>query len=159
MQRLLVVFLAVCLWIGFVLPASADVAGLTPCVDSPAFQQRAATAKTEQAKARFARYSHALCGDEGLPHLIADGRFSHVGDFTIPSILFLYIAGAIGWSGRAYLQAIKKAGDAEQKEIILDVPLAVNKTILSGLWPLLAIQELLSGQLTAKDSEITVSPR
>lgn len=159
MRRLLAVILAVCLWIGFVPPASADIAGLTPCADSTAFQQRAAKATTEQAKARFARYSQALCGTDGLPHLITDGRFSHAGDFIIPSVLFLYIAGAIGWSGRSYLQAIKKTGDAEQKEIILDVPLAVNKTILSGLWPLLALQEFASGQLTAKDSEVTVSPR
>ena len=89
-----------------------------------------------------------------------DGRLSHVGDFTIPGILFLYIAGWIGWVGRTYLQTIKKeGGDVEWKEIKIDVPKALAIMLSGFTWPLAALQELLSGQLTAKDEEITISPR
>lgn len=64
--------------------------------------------------------------------MIVDGRLDRAGDFLIPSILFLYIAGWIGWVGRAYLQTIKKQGsDVEQKEIQIDVALALP-IMLSG---------------------------
>jgi hypothetical protein len=29
-------------------------------------------------------YSQASCGEDGLPHLIVDGRWSHAGDLSIP---------------------------------------------------------------------------
>lgn len=160
MRRILALILAVALWFSFAPTASADVAGLTPCKDNPAFVARAKKATTEQAKARFNLYGdQLLCGTDGLPHLIVDGRLSHAGEFIIPSILFLYITGWIGWVGRAYLQTIKSDKNPEDKEIIIDVPLAV-KTSLSGVaWPLMAIKEYTSGEMFAKDSEITVSPR
>ncbi len=149
------------LWLNFAPPASADVAGLTPCGESKAFLQRAANARTAQAKARFEAYanSNVLCGSDGLPHLIVDGRLNHVGEFIIPSILFLYIAGWIGWVGRSYLIAVRGDKSPEMKEIIIDVPLAL-KFMLSGFtWPLAALLEFTTGKLTAKDSEIPVSPR
>ena len=139
--------------------AHADVAGLTPCSESARFQQRAATAKTEQAKARFERYGQALCGADGLPPLIVDGRWSHAGDFTIPGIAFLYIAGCIGWAGRTYLQAVRSRKDATMHEIQIDVPLALKSTIAAATWPLAAFGEFTSGKLTEADSKVTVSPR
>lgn len=164
MRRLLALFFAVTLWFGFVTPASADVSGLVPCKESKAFQQRAkdalnTTADPDSGKKRFERYSEALCGPEGLPHLIVDGRLSHAGDFLIPSILFLYITGWIGWVGRSYLQTIKKGSDPEMKEVVIDVPLAIGKMLTGFAWPLAAVGEFLSGQLTAKEEEIPVSPR
>ncbi|NJO39988.1 MAG: Photosystem I reaction center subunit III [Cyanobacteria bacterium CRU_2_1] len=161
MRRLFALTLVLFLWLNFAPPASADVAGLTPCGESKAFLQRAANARTAQAKARFEAYanSNVLCGPEGLPHLIVDGRLGHIGEFIIPSILFLYIAGWIGWVGRAYLIAVRGGKDPEMKEIIIDVPLAI-KFMLSGFaWPLAALQEFTTGKLTVKDSEIPVSPR
>jgi photosystem I subunit III len=163
MGRLLALLLAVCLWIGFVPTASADSL-LVPCKDSPAFQARAKTARPttddpNSGKKRFERYSQALCGPEGLPHLIVDGRLDRAGDFLIPSVLFLYITGWIGWVGRAYLQAIKTGKNPEEKEIIIDVPLAISKMLTGFAWPLAAIGELTTGKLTAPDSEIPVSPR
>jgi len=161
MRRLFAVALVLCLWLGFVPPASADVAGLTPCGESAAFQKRAASATTESAKARFEFYgnSNLLCGDDGLPHLIVDGDLSHMGEFLIPSILFLYIAGWIGWVGRAYLIAVRREKNSEEKEIIIDVPLAVKCSLSGFSWPLLAFKEMTTGEMFAKDSEITVSPR
>jgi photosystem I subunit 3 len=164
MRRLFALILAICLWVNFAPPAKALGANLVPCKDSPAFQQLAAnarntTADPESGKKRFERYSQALCGPEGYPHLIVDGRLDRAGDFLIPSILFLYIAGWIGWVGRTYLQTVKKGSDSEQKEIQIDLGIALP-IILSGFtWPVAALQEFLSGKLTAKDTEIPVSPR
>ena len=165
MKRLLALVLIASLWFNFAPPASADgIAGLVPCSESPAYQQKSksfrnTTSDPQSGKKRAELYADALCGPEGYPHLIVDGRWSHMGDFFIPSILFLYIAGWIGWVGRSYLIAIRGEKDAEMKEILIDVPLAL-KVMLGGFaWPLAALQSYLSGNLLAKDSEISVSPR
>ncbi|MEH2323176.1 MAG: Photosystem I reaction center subunit III [Nostoc sp.] len=165
MRRLFALILAICLCFNFASPAKALGANLTPCKDNPAFQQLAAnarntTADPESGRKRFERYSQALCGPEGYPHLIVDGSLNHAGDFLIPSILFLYIAGWIGWVGRAYLQANKKqGGDVELREAIIEVPLALPIMLSGFAWPVSAIKEFLSGELTAKDTEIPISPR
>lgn len=161
MRRLFALALVICLWVGFAPAASADVAGLTPCGESAAFQQRAAAAKTPQAQARFEFYgsSNLLCGSDGLPHLIVDGRLDHAGEFIIPSLMFLYIAGWIGWVGRAYLIAVRGEKDPEMSEIIINVPLAIKIMLTGFAWPLAAIKEFTSGELLAKENEITVSPR
>ena len=104
-------------------------------------------------------YSKALCGADGLPHLIVDGRWSHAGDFIIPGIAFLYITGCIGWAGRGYLQAVASRKDATMHEIQIDVPLALKSTIAAASWPIAAFSEFASGKLTESDSKITVSPR
>ncbi len=166
MRRFFAVALVICLWFGFAPPASAtmagdNVSGLTPCGDNPAFQKRAANATTDSAKARFEFYGNSslLCGEDGLPHLVVSGDLAHAGEFLIPSILFLYIAGWIGWVGRAYLIAVRDDKKPEEKEIIIDVPLAI-KCMLSGFaWPLTAFKDIASGAMFAKDDEITVSPR
>lgn len=168
MRRLFALILAIALWINFAPTASAAEqipgSGLVPCNESPAFQQRADRARNttgdpDSGKKRFERYSQALCGPEGLPHLIVDGRLNRAGDFIIPSILFLYIAGWIGWVGRAYLQWAKKQATPEEKEIIIEVPKALGFMLSGFTWPLAAVKELLTGELTAKDNEIPVSPR
>ncbi|MBF2080524.1 MAG: Photosystem I reaction center subunit III [Synechococcales cyanobacterium T60_A2020_003] len=161
MKRLFALLLVGFLWFSFAPPASADVAGLTPCKDSAAFVQRAKNAATPAAKARFEKYADAglLCGSDGLPHLIVDGRWSHASEFLIPSLMFLYIAGWIGWVGRAYLIEARKSGNAEEKEIIIDVPMALKVMLTGFAWPLAAFGEFSSGALTVKDPEITVSPR
>ncbi len=165
MKKLLAFVFAICLWFNFAPIASAsEVAGLVRCGDSPAFQQRAKEARNttgdpQSGKKRFERYAQALCGPEGLPHLIVDGRLDKAGDFLIPGILFLYIAGWIGWVGRAYVIAIKKDPNTEDKEIIIDVPLAITCMLGGFAWPASAIGEFTSGKLVAKDNEITVSPR
>ncbi|MEH2165949.1 MAG: Photosystem I reaction center subunit III [Nostoc sp.] len=164
MRRLFAFMLAISLWFNFVPPAQALGANLTPCKDNPAFQELAANARNTTADPqsgikRFERYSQELCGPEGYPHLIVDGSLNHAGDFLIPSILFLYIAGWIGWVGRAYLQAIKKESNTEQKEIQIDLGLALPIIASGFAWPAAAVQELLSAKLAAKDSEIPISPR
>ncbi len=158
---------------------------LTPCATSSAFQDRLASevdgynarlanfkagsgsaaylnGKIAQTKARFAKYADSglLCGDDGLPHLITDGRLDRLGEFAIPSLMFLYIAGWIGWVGRSYLIAIRKdVATAAQKEILIDLPLAVKFSLTGFAWPLLALKEFGSGELVVPENEVTVSPR
>lgn len=167
MRKLLALILVFTLWIGFA-PAAAQaqesVSGLVPCKDSPAFQARAqnprnTTADPRSGEKRFERYANKLCGPDGLPRLIVDGRLSHAGEFLIPGALFLYIAGWIGWAGRSYLISVREEKNSEEKEIIIDVPRAIGCVVSALLWPVAAVKELLSGELTAKETEIPISPR
>lgn len=158
------------------LPAAADIAGLTPCKESKQFAKRekqqikklesslklyapdsapalAINATIEKTKRRFDFYgkSGLLCGSDGLPHLIVSGDQRHWGEFITPGLLFLYIAGWIGWVGRSYLIAIRGEKKPTQKEIIIDVPLALSLVSRGFIWPVAAYRELVTGELIAKD--------
>ena len=164
MKRLFALILVAALWVSFAPTATAAYDNLTPCSENPAYQQKSknflnTTNDPLSGQKRAERYAEALCGPEGYPHLVVDGNFAHAGDFTIPGLLFLYIAGWIGWVGRAYLIAVRDEKNSEMKEIIIDVPLAISKMLTGFIWPVAAFRELVTGKLTAKDSEINVSPR
>jgi len=169
MRKLFALILAITLWFNFAPAARAGLdfstSNLVPCSESSVYQAKAknfrnTTDDPMSGQNRAARYSEALCGAaDGLPRLIVDGRLSHAGDFIIPSILFLYITGWIGWVGRAYLIAVREDKNPEAKEIIIDVPLAIGKMLTGFAWPAAALKEFLSGELIAKDSDIPVSPR
>ncbi len=120
-------------------------------IDSP--PALAITEQIEQTRLRFDKYrnSSLLCGLDGLPHLITDGDLKHSNEFVIPGILFLYITGWIGWSGRKYLQTILTTKNPTEKEIIVDVPLALNIMLSGYLWPTSAWNEFVSGDLIAED--------
>ena len=184
MKRLFLSVLAFRLF--FITPyaASADVTGLVPCKVSAVFKKRqAASVKKLSARlsnyevdtpaylalqeqitktdARFDKYGKQglLCGADGLPHLIADGRPSHAGEFLLPGIGFLYTTGWIGWAGRSYLQYAKKTDKPNESEIIIDVPVALGMMASGFLWPLSAWNELVTGELLVAGDEVTVSPR
>ncbi|MEL6440308.1 MAG: Photosystem I reaction center subunit III [Cyanobacteria bacterium J06621_8] len=165
MRRFFALLIVFTLWFGFAPTASADgVAGLTPCGETPAFIQKSksyrnTTSDPNSGQIRAERYAQALCGPEGYPHLIVDGRWSHIGDFTIPGLMFLYIAGWIGWSGRSYLMTIRETDDSEMQEIMINVPIAISKMFAAAFWPLLATREIVKRKIYADKSEITVSPR
>ncbi|KAI4306345.1 hypothetical protein L6164_029632 [Bauhinia variegata] len=158
------------------LPAVADISGLTPCKESKQFAKRekqalkklesslklyepdsapalAIKATIEKTKRRFDNYGKQglLCGSDGLPHLIVSGDQRHWGEFITPGILFLYIAGWIGWVGRSYLIAIRDEKKPTQKEIIIDVPLASRLVFRGFSWPVAAYREFVNGELIAKD--------
>ena len=164
--------------------ASADIGGLKKCSDSPAFTKRLnATVKKlqqrmgkyeadsppalalqqqiDRTEARFNKYSRSelLCGTDGLPHLIADGRWSHAAEFILPGFGFIYISGWIGYVGRKYLRAVSTTKNPAESEIIINVPLALKIMTTGYIWPISAWQELISGDLIAPKNEITVSPR
>ena len=158
------------------LPAVADIAGLTPCKESKQFAKRekqqikklesslklygpdsapalAIKATIEKTKRRFDNYGKygLLCGSDGLPHLIVSGDQRHWGEFITPGLLFLYIAGWIGWVGRSYLIAISDDKKPAMKEIIIDVPLATGLIFRGFIWPVAAYRELINGDLVVKD--------
>ena len=170
MRRLFAVVLSALLIIGFAPVAKADIAGLTPCAENARFQQRASTADTPQAIARFDRYSKSLCGDDGLPHALIPAPTEpfamssirgHEGEIMIPGVIHLYILGIIGWAGRSYLHAIKAKGhkQALHDEIHIDTTLAFNCMLRATAWPWLAHAEGQNGSLRESDNNITVSPR
>ena len=164
--------------------ASADVSGLVLCKDSPVFQRRlegsvkkltarlanyepgtpaylALEQQITQTKTRFAKYGDQglLCGTDGLPHLIADGRWSHAAEFMLPGFGFIYISGWIGWVGRKYLRAVSTTKNPAESEIIINVPLALKIMTTGYIWPISAWQEFTSSELVAPANEVTVSPR
>jgi photosystem I subunit III len=164
--------------------ALADIGGLKKCSESPAFTKRLNTSvkklelrmtqyeadsppalalqqQIDRTKARFDKYSRSdlLCGADGLPHLIADGRWSHAPEFILPGFGFLYISGWIGWVGRKYVRAVSTTKNPTENEIIINVPLAVKIMTTGYIWPISAWQELINGELVAPDNEVTVSPR
>lgn len=164
--------------------AFADIGGLKKCSESPAFTKRLNTsvkkleqrlAKYETAsppalaleqqidrtKERFEKYSRSdlLCGTDGLPHLVADGRWTHAAEFILPGFGFIYISGWIGWVGRKYLRAVSKTKNPAENEIIINVPLALKIMTTGFIWPISAWEELVSGELVASKDEITLSPR
>nr|YP_009496355.1 photosystem I subunit III [Attheya longicornis]AWT39068.1 photosystem I subunit III [Attheya longicornis] len=165
-------------------PALADIGGLTKCSESPAFEKRlkasvkkleqriskyevdsppalALQQQSERTKARFDKYSRSelLCGTDGLPHLIADGRWSHAAEFILPGFGFIYISGWIGWVGRKYVRAVSTTKNPTESEIIINVPLALKIMTTGYIWPVSAWQEFISNDLVAYDNEVTVSPR
>ena len=184
MKRWLLVLLTPILLSATPMAAFADVSGLTPCKDSAVFKRRldqsvkklsgrlsnydegtpaylALEAQIERTQARFDKYGKQglLCGADGLPHLIADGRWSHAAEFILPGFGFIYISGWIGWVGRKYLRAVSTTKNPSENEIIINVPLALKIMTTGYIWPVSAWQELISGELIASKDEITVSPR
>jgi len=154
----------------------ANTGILTDCDKSPAFTKRlnASVKKLEgrlakyetgtppalaledqilQTRNRFTRYANSslLCGTDGLPHIVADGDWAHSTEFVLPGIIFLYTTGWIGWSGRKYLQTVALTKNPTEKEIIIDVPLALNIMFSGYLWPLLAWGEFASGNFVTKN--------
>lgn len=148
------------IWFGWSHSAFAENTMLVPCSESPAFQQRRANAPdTYYFNEPYKAYaSEELCGPEGLPHLPLD-RVDRAIDVIIPFSLFFYIAGFIGWSGRAYLQQSNRSQTPEMLEVMIDPGMAVRAISQGLLWPLLAVKEVFSGELAVKESEVPISPR
>lgn len=157
-KKLLSLILAITVWFAAAPAATADGI-LVRCKDSPAYQERVASYPNNyyfnQPDRAYGEY--LTCGEDGLPHLVISLRNSV--DIAIAFSIFFYITGFIGWSGRAYLRAISEKKSQEQLEIFIDLPVAVQSLIQGLLWPVLAVKETLSGELTARKDEISVSPR
>ncbi|KAG2545492.1 hypothetical protein PVAP13_9KG314547 [Panicum virgatum] len=116
----------------------------------------AINATIEKTKRRFENYGKfgLLCGADGLPHLIVSGDQRHWGEFITPGLLFLYIAGWIGWVGRSYLIAISGEKKPAMREIIIDVELATRLLPRGFIWPVAAYRELINGELVVDDKDI-----
>jgi photosystem I subunit 3 len=165
-------------------PASANFDALIPCKESPAFQKRLTSSvkklenrlklytpeskesefllnEINSTKNRFARYSDStlLCGKEGLPRIIASGQWDHANEFVVPGLLFLYITGWIGWSGRKYIRYASTTENPFENEIIINVPVALSIMNSGFLWPIESWKEFTSGDLLEAEDDVTVSPR
>ena len=140
-------------------PSSHADTHLVPCGSSAAFNERMQKApQNYYFETPYQSYAaNFLCGEDGLPHLQL--RFDKAVDVAIPFALFFYVAGFIGWSGRAYLLSSNRKSKPEEAEIFIDVLLATKSFVQGLLWPLLALKELTAGELTAPMNEISVSPR
>jgi photosystem I subunit III len=159
MKRIFALILTIFLWFSVVPAASAENTTLVPCAESPAFVERMQNAPdTYYTTKPLKAYSRLLCGDDGLPHLVLD-RLSLAFDVLTPILMFLYIAGWIGWTGRSYLRAIHKLDSPEEKELFIDMPIFLTSMIMAFLWPVSAIKEYTSGELAANDEEIPISIR
>tara|TARA_R100001440_G_scaffold18317_1_gene30952 strand:- start:694 stop:1065 length:372 start_codon:yes stop_codon:yes gene_type:complete len=88
---------------------------------------------------------------------LAGGVWDNVWELTIPAMMFIYIAGCIGWAGRKYLIVVRERKNPAMSEIILDVRLAIRCILTSAIWPIEAHFEARSGNLT--ETNVTVSPR
>ena len=181
MGRLLSILLSAFLFVGFAPVANAKsgpvlnadratteftASALTPCSENARFQQRASAASTPKDIARFNRYSKASCGDDGLPRLIIGPPIepwgawfnrNHEGDLLIPGVMFIYIAGIIGWSGREYVRAVRGEKKAAEYEIIIDTTLAWQCIKRGAAWPLHANREGRNGGLREKDNNVTLN--
>lgn len=159
MKKILPLILALVLWFAAAPAAEADGI-LVRCKDSPAYQARVANNPDNYYfnKPDRAYGEYLTCGEaDGLPHLVIG--FHRAADIAIAFSIFFYITGFIGWSGRAYLRGISEQKSQEQSEIFIDLPIAIRSLSQGLLWPLLAVKQTLSGELTARNEEITVSPR
>ena len=88
---------------------------------------------------------------------LANGKWDSVWELTVPAMMFIYIAGCIGWAGRKYLIVVRDRKDAAMAEIIIDVKLAIRCILTSAIWPVEAHYEATNGRLTV--TNVTVSPR
>lgn len=157
---------------------TADFKELQPCKESELFQKRLTSSikkienrlkfyaptsnefksllnEISRINSRFSQYekNEFFCGKDGLPHL------TQVSQFLLPSLLFIYSSGWIGWSGRQYLKYISKFENSFENEIIINIPIAFLIINSGFLWPINIWKELSSGDLLAAEDEITISPR
>ncbi len=183
MARIFTFILAFLLCLGLPQVVQAEaLTSLQTCADVPAFVARqtdrvsaleaklealpAGSAKAvlvaqqiDQVNRRFDGYSSLLCGEEGLPHLMTDGRLNHAGEFIIPGLAFLYIAGWLGWSGRIYLIKARATDSPESLESTIDIPMALQCFAAALAWPVAAFREIASGEIRVAEDAVPISPR
>jgi len=110
--------------------------------------------KTARIKARQAAYGERLCGKkDGLPRVLADNSIK--GGVLLPSLVFLYITGWIGWVGRDYLRKTRSI----EKELNMDVPLALTCMASGFAWPVLGWQAIVNGKMAVNDYDLYRSGR
>merc|ERR1712060_579845 len=126
---------------------NSSISGLTPCTESKAFAKRK-NQELKELQKRMKKYE----ADSSPGIALKNGRAN---DVFVPTLGFLYFAGWLGHSGRLYLEATRD----REKEIILDVPLAIAILAKAIAWPVMVSQLVASDSLVEKDENITVSPR
>lgn len=109
--------------------------------------------RINQIKRREESYGERYCGKkDGLPRVLINPDVRR-GGVVIPALMFLYSAGWIGWTGRTYLMRTQDV-DGSAKEIIIDVPLALQCIASGFAWPVNAWQDIVNGEMVEKDENI-----
>eukprot|EP00930_Biecheleria_cincta_P043386 TRINITY_DN2979_c0_g1_i1.p1 TRINITY_DN2979_c0_g1~~TRINITY_DN2979_c0_g1_i1.p1 ORF type:complete len:267 (-),score=67.80 TRINITY_DN2979_c0_g1_i1:70-870(-) len=94
------------------------------------------------------------CGlKDGIPRTIATGEIDVRGSAVWPAAVFLYTAGWIGWSGRTYLMRT----NSMEKELYIDVPLALTCMASGFSWPVQATQSITSGDFAVPGNMVRES--
>jgi len=94
------------------------------------------------------------CGlKDGFPRTIATGETDVRGSAVWPAAAFLYTAGWIGWSGRTYLMRTNSI----DKELNIDVPLALTCMASGFSWPVQATQSVTSGDFAVPGNMVRES--
>ncbi len=182
MRRLFAILISAFLVVGFAPLANAatgsalnadradttfTASALSQCSENARFQERASAASTPQAVARFERYGHVNCGDDGLPHLIIAATIDpfgalfmrgNEGNVLIPAHIFVGVCGIIGWAGREYLKMARESGEAVDKELFIDSELLQKALIKGAQWPFAANTQGRTGGLRESNKNITTSP-
>merc|ERR1712113_376248 len=130
---------------------NSSISGLTPCTESKAFAKRK-NQELKELQKRMKKYEADSSPAIALKATMerTERRFNNYGKSGL-----LYFAGWLGHSGRLYLEATRD----REKEIILDVPLAIAILAKAIAWPVMVSQLVASDSLVEKDENITVSPR
>lgn len=117
-------------------------------------------------KERFEMYKNYICGNlDGLPHLIADGdiilyKINKIDDLIIPSSIFLYSFGYIGWSARRYLRLLQTNAfinelDSKKVELLKTWTLVKGQ---SEFYPIEYVEEYLNSNVLIKEWEENFDP-
>jgi len=94
------------------------------------------------------------CGlKDGFPRTIVTGETDVRGSAVWPAAVFLYTAGWIGWSGRSYLMRTNSI----EKELYIDVPLALTCMASGFSWPVQATQSITSGDFAVPGNMVRES--
>lgn len=109
--------------------------------------------KAALVKRRQNAYGELFCGKkDGLPRVMADNTIK--GGLSIPTVLFFYMTGSIGWAGRSYLLRTRSIA----KEFSIDVPLALMCMASSFAWPVLGWQAIVNGEMTEPEYNLYKQP-
>jgi len=105
-------------------------------------------------KLREEALGNRYCGlKDGYPRTIVTGETDVRGSAVWPAAVFLYAAGWIGWSGRTYLMRTNSI----EKELRIDVPLALTCMASGFSWPVQATQSITSGDFAVPGNMVRES--
>jgi len=105
-------------------------------------------------KLREEALGNRYCGlKDGYPRTVVTGETDVRGSAVWPAAVFLYAAGWIGWSGRTYLMRTNSI----EKELRIDVPLALTCMASGFSWPVQATQSITSGDFAVPGNMVRES--
>lgn len=96
--------------------------------------------------------SNTLCGQDGVPRIVFNKKTAY--NFAILTLLFIYIAGWIGWVGRKYLKYSSISENKFEKEILIDFPVFFSIMSSGYLWPIETWQEFMNNEFLTEEKNM-----